>query len=107
MLDSGVQAVAISWKQYRSVKTEYMPNMKEKKRVGSFFLPALMGGWDDVSRGMEGRQLSAGSGLMDNVPLDQRLLPTRHDWYSSGVHSSFRSHELIQLLQLRVAERKR
>lgn len=57
-----------------------------------------MGGWGDVRGGIEGRvdsqTVSTGSGLMDNVPLDHRLLPPRHHWYSSGVYSSFRSCEL-------------
>lgn len=70
MLDSGGGAPTISWKHYISVVTEYMPSTK--KLCWLILLPALMGGWGDGSGGMESRQLSAGSGLMDNVPLDQR-----------------------------------
>lgn len=41
---------------------------------------------------------SAGSGLMDNVPLVHKLILPTHDWYSYGVCSHWSS--LMKLLQL-------
>lgn len=45
-------------------------------------------GMDEVRGVTDGRvdsqTMSAGSGLMDNVPLDHKLPPTRHDWYWSA-----------------------
>lgn len=60
-----------------------------------------MGGWVDMRRGIEGRvdsqTVSAGSGLMDNVPLEDKLHPPRHGWCSSGVHTSFSTREFTNI----------
>lgn len=45
---------------------------EHQKTVLTHIVASTYGGWGDGSGGMESRQLSAGSGLMDNVPLDQR-----------------------------------
>lgn len=107
MWDSWGEAVAISWKQYISADPVYPT---QKRFVGSFFCQHLWG-WADVRGGIEGRvhsqTASAGSGLMDNIPLDHKLLPPRHDWYSSWVHSSFRSRELTNTIVTAMCGKKK
>ncbi len=96
--------MAISMKQYLSAQTRYIVNTNKYhyRFVGSLF--ASTNGWMDGwmgSRGIEGRvdsqTVSAGSGLMYNVPLDHKLLPPRH---SSALHSLFSSRELTNITAL-------
>lgn len=64
--------MAISWKW----------NIQRECRTDGW-IDGWIGGWADVRRGIESRvdsqTVSAGSGLMDNVPLDHKLLPPRHE----------------------------
>lgn len=64
-----------------------------------------IGGWLDWGMGevrggidsrVDSQTVSAGSGLMDNVPPVHSLLPPTHDCYSSEGRSSFSSHELTK-----------
>lgn len=62
--------------------------------------------WTRDDGRVDSQTVNARSGLMDNVPLDHKLLLPRHDWDSFVVHS-FNSCELtIQLLQFDAKQEK-